>query len=62
MRCTTQHGSFQCDRELDSEGKHDGECETNPPASGPLTTEARLRVLEQQVASLQLAMPRGIPR
>jgi hypothetical protein len=32
------------------------------PEYKPITLERRVRILEEQVASLQLAMPKGIPQ
>lgn len=35
MRCATTHGRFQCDREVDANGRHLGDCETQDRAPEP---------------------------
>lgn len=43
MRCPTASGPYRCDRELDANGEHDGECETTATTSpaGPAPNAAR---------------------
>lgn len=60
--CPTTSGPYRCSL---SAG-HDGECECYAAAYDPARAMAqlaeRVRVLEAQVASLQMAAPRGIPQ
>ncbi len=58
MKCPTQNGPSRCER---GEVGHDGPCEARAPEVKRRTLEQRVSILEQQVASLQMAMPRGIP-
>lgn len=61
MTCPTTSGPYRCAK---AEG-HAGECECYARAYDPrarvVALERRVRVLEEQVASLQMAAPRGIP-
>ena len=52
-------GDYQCDRESNHQGEH--EC-VAPEYTTKRTIEARVAVLEEQVASIQMSMPRGVPR
>jgi hypothetical protein len=56
-KCKTQSGPYQCERGAG----HSGECEAQAPEYAT-TLEKRIAVLEEQMRSVQMAMPRGIPR
>ena len=71
MKCPTTSGAYRCEREAG----HVPPCETQAAEYKPAATVenvanlvavvdiliTRVLVLEAQVASLQMAMPRGIP-
>lgn len=58
MICPTTSGPFRC---TTGDAGHEGPCETQAPEYAT-ALDKRVRVLEEQVRSLQMSMPRGIPR